>query len=151
MLKSIAKLSILPLTALAVGGCETVAEPAAEAVGTTYYATLTGAAEVPGPGDPNGSGRAEISIVDETVDQVCYEMTISGILSPSAAHIHRGGIGESGPPVVTLEAPTDGEVSGCATVSDAVIGAIMANPSGYYVNVHNVEYPAGAIRGQLVQ
>lgn len=146
---SIAKLSLLPLAALTVAGCETVAEPTAAAVGTTYTASLTGAAEVPGPGDPNGSGMAEISIVDEVVDQVCYEITVTGIAPATAAHIHRGAAGESGPPVVTLEAPSDGEVSGCASSTDPVIDAIKANPSGYYVNVHNEEYPAGAVRGQL--
>jgi hypothetical protein len=30
-----------------------------------------------------------------------------------------------------------------------LVGAIAANPSGYYVNVHNIPYPDGAIRGQL--
>lgn len=30
-----------------------------------------------------------------------------------------------------------------------VIDAILANPDGYYLNVHNAEFPAGAVRGQL--
>lgn len=149
MKKSITKTSILPLLALTLAGCETIAEPTAETVGTNYTASLTGAAEVPGPGDPDGSGLVEISIVDEVVDQVCYEITVGGIAAATAAHIHRGAAGESGPPVITLEAPSSGEVSGCASASDAVIDAIKAYPAGYYVNVHNADYPAGAIRGQL--
>lgn len=149
MLRSMARVSVLSAIALTVTGCETVAEPAAQAVGTTFKASLTGAAEVPGPGDPDGSGLVEISIVDEVVDQVCYEMSVGGISPATAAHIHVGMAGEAGPPVVTLEAPTTGEVSGCTSSTDPVINAIKANPSGYYVNIHNAEYPAGAIRGQL--
>lgn len=149
MIKPIAKFSILPIAALTIAGCETVAEPAARAVGTTYTASLTGAAETPRSGDPDGSGVAEISIVDQTVDQVCYDISVSGIATATAAHIHRGMAGEAGPPVVTLEAPSAGKVSGCASASDEQIDAIMANPAGYYVNVHNAEYPSGALRGQL--
>lgn len=148
MLKVFAKLSVVSVAALAVAGCESM-EPAAEAVGPTYMATLTGATEVPGPGDPDGSGMAEISIVDAVVEEVCYEMTVTGIAPATAAHIHRGAFGESGPPVVTLEAPTDGEASGCTATSDAIVDAIQANPGGFYVNVHNAEYPGGAVRGQL--
>jgi hypothetical protein len=142
-------LALISGAALALAGCETVAEPAARAVGTTYRASLTGAAEVPTSGDPNGSGVANISLVDEVLDQVCYEITVAGIAPATAAHIHVGAAGEAGRPVVTLEAPTDGEVSGCVSASDGMLDAIKANPSGYYVNVHNAEYPGGAIRGQL--
>jgi len=35
------------------------------------------------------------------------------------------------------------------TVTDAQ--AIMANPSGYYFNVHTAANPTGAIRGQLTR
>jgi hypothetical protein len=28
---------------------------------------------------------------------------------------------------------------------------IIKNPGNYYVNVHNAEFPKGAIRGQLVK
>ena len=32
---------------------------------------------------------------------------------------------------------------------DVVVADILANPEDYYVNVHNAEFPSGAIRGQL--
>jgi CHRD domain len=33
--------------------------------------------------------------------------------------------------------------------SKTVIAAIEESPSGYYVNIHTSDFPAGAIRGQL--
>ena len=52
--------------------------------------------------------------------------------------------------VVPFDAPTTGTSSGCAQgVDAALITEIMQNPSGFYVNVHNPEFQAGAIRGQL--
>jgi hypothetical protein len=48
-----------------------------------------------------------------------------------------------------LDPPTDGTSSGCAEVSRELALAILMSPSDYYVNVHNAEFPAGAVRGQL--
>lgn len=130
--------------ALTLTGCETVAE----SVETTYTASMTGEQEVPGPGDADGSGMAEISIVD-AVDNVCYELTVQGISPATAAHIHRGAMGISGPPVVTLEPPTDGARDGCVQAPGAIADEIEANPAGFYVNVHTADFPNGAVRGQL--
>jgi len=130
--------------ALALGGCETVGD----AVGEGLQATLSGAQEVPPPGDPDGSGSAEITIVDRT-DNFCYELSVSGIEPATAAHVHRGPPGVAGPPVITLDAPADGESNGCLSVASALIDEIEANPGGFYVNVHNAPYPNGAVRGQL--
>src|SRR3546814_14421321 len=59
-------------SALALAGCETVAE----SVDETYSASLSGAQEVQGPGDTDGSGHAEITVVD-AVDKVCYDINVS--------------------------------------------------------------------------
>lgn len=37
---------------------------------------------------------------------------------------------------------------GCTTVDHQLAIAILTDPSGYRVNVHNVTYPGGAARGQ---
>ena len=111
---------------------------------------LTGAAEVPGPGDPDGWGSARIKL-DTTSGRVCWTLKVKDITLPaSAAHIHVGGPDVAGPVVVPLSAPNErGKAQGCTMADPALVQAIADNPSGYYVNVHNVDYPAGALRGQL--
>jgi hypothetical protein len=113
-------------------------------------AVLTGAAEVPGPGDPDGRGTARVTL-NQGQGQICYTLTVSGIAPATGAHIHIGAAGTAGPVVVPLVPPTDGASSDCITVDAALIKAIRQNPQNYYVNVHNAEYPAGAVRGQLVK
>ena len=129
---------------LALSGCETVADAVEEGMA----ASLSGAQEVPGPGDRDGSGTAEITIVDAT-DNVCYDISVRAIAPATVAHIHRGAAGVAGPPVVTLEAPTDGGSEGCVAALGALADEIEANPGAFYVNVHNAEFPDGAVRGQL--
>ena len=113
----------------------------------TFRTTLSGAAEVP-PGDPDGRGKAKITIYDET-NTICYKLHVKDIAPATAAHIHFGAAGTVGPVVVPLEAPTDGTAKGCVEVSETLIQNILAHPELYYVNVHNAPYPAGAVRGQL--
>lgn len=126
-----------------------MADPAlADPSGRKLSTTLTGAAEVPGPGDPDGAGSAHITVnVGQT--EVCYTLAVSGIDPATAAHIHIGAPDVAGPVVVPLAAPTSGSSSGCATVSRELAKDILKNPSDYYVNVHNAAFPAGAVRGQL--
>ena len=130
--------------ATALGGCATLADT----VGESYNTALVGQQEVPGPGDPDGTGTAKVT-ADATLNQVCYDLTVQNISRPTAAHIHKGARGVAGPPVLTLDAPTNGASSGCLKVDKAVAASIIADPSMYYVNVHTADYPDGAIRGQL--
>jgi hypothetical protein len=129
---------------LALAGCETIGD----AVGTGLQSTLSGAEEVPGPGDPDGGGVGEFTIVDRT-DNFCYELAVRNIEPATAAHIHRGAPGQSGPPIITLDAPVDGESNGCLSVASELADEIEANPGNFYVNVHNAAFPNGAVRGQL--
>jgi hypothetical protein len=62
---------------------------------------------------------------------------------------HAGEADVAGDIVFQLTSPTEGTVSGCAAADAAFIEALTSNPQGYYVNVHNEEYPEGALRGQL--
>lgn len=128
---------------------------AARVAETPYVATLSGGSEAPGPGDPDGSGAAAVTIALDagtTPDtaEVCFDLTYSGIASPTMAHIHDGPAGAPGPVVVNFGTPTPDAFSGCVdNVANALAADILANPAEYYVNVHNADFPAGAIRGQL--
>jgi len=88
-------------------------------------------------------------VIDPPKGQICYILNVSNIDPPTMAHIHVGGPGQNGAPVVTLKTPTDGSSGDCQPIAADVAQAILRNPGGYYVNVHTAVQPAGAIRGQL--
>ena len=91
-----------------------------------------------------------------------FDVTMSGFPSTSViniAHIHPGAVGVNGSVLVnTTLAPGDVTLNsnGIASFSKSNINltvanaqAIMADPAGFYFNVHTTANPTGAIRGQL--
>jgi hypothetical protein len=121
--------------------------------GRPFSTTLTGAAEVPGPGDSDASGTASITL-NQGLGQVCFDLSWAGIDGTvTAAHIHVGSAAVAGPVVVPLFAGafagTDSASACVSGVSEELIKAIRHDPENYYVNVHSSVFPAGAIRGQL--
>jgi hypothetical protein len=110
---------------------------------------LHGSEEVPGPGDEDGFGHA-IILLKPRFEKICFVLFVSNIEEATAAHIHEGEFGIAGPVVVGLETPSDGIAVGCIEdVPEDLINDIADNPEQYYVNVHNEEFPSGALRGQL--
>ncbi len=120
----------------------------ADTGGRPIFVEMTGAAEAPGPGDADGSGTAFFTL-NQGQGEICFELTAVNIEPATASHIHRAAVGVPGPVVVPLTAPTSGSSSGCRAVDPALIMEIRQFPERFYVNVHNVDFPAGAIRGQL--
>lgn len=125
-------------------------------------------------GDPRGRGEGYVFGIDNNTTTICYLIEVEGIgelhEAPGngrMAHIHRGVRGSNGPVVVTVAWPQDGRSADCIAESRilpsgapafARDGAgvplttaveILTNPEQFYINVHNAEYPAGAVRGQL--
>jgi len=127
---------------------------------TVITVTLTGAAEVPDSGDEDGTGTAILTF-DTISNTVCYKLETENIDAPTMAHIHEGAEGASGDAVVTLFSGGENVDEGCVTPESritrstnqeaTIIETILANPSDYYVNVHNETFSGGAIRGQLAQ
>ena len=131
---------------------------------TIAKAKLTGAAEVPTKGDPDGRGSVSIFGIDGDAKTLCYVLRVKGIDLPAegvAAHIHKGAKGKSGPVVANLAGPVDGNAADCLTQGETLasgskafpskvkVAEILKNPENFYVNVHNPAFPGGAIRGQL--
>jgi len=114
----------------------------------TLSATLTGAVEVPGPGDADGTGTFTAQL-DPATARLCYTLTVANIEPANAAHIHTGRAGVAGGPVVTLRAPSGGRSEECVTIDNELAQQLLANPASYYVNAHNADHPDGAVRGQL--
>ena len=144
-----AALMLAAIVALAIAGPASAAKlGGADQGGRQLTTTLTGGQEAPVPGDSDGIGFATVT-VNPGQGVLCYELSVSGIAPATAAHIHEAPPGVAGPVVVGLQAPTDGSSGGCVEVGRALAKDILKNPADYYVNVHNAEYPAGALRGQL--
>ncbi len=119
------------------------------AAAQTYTASLTADAVVPNPGPAGATGFATVSF---SGTDAAYSILVSGVGGLTAAHIHEGAAGASGPIVVDFAATfTGGNASGSVAVDAETVAAIVSDPAGYYVQVHSSEFPAGAVRGQLVE
>ena len=145
---------LVPLAALVAVAALTLAASAGAIGGAKRVTSLNGAEECSATacntGDPDGSGFADITL---NVGQasVCWDITVADIALPAtAAHIHKAPAGQPGPIVVPLSPPdASGHASGCTSADPTLIQDIVDNPAEYYVNVHTVDFPAGAVRGQL--
>jgi hypothetical protein len=127
-------------------GGETTATTSSRDV--VFNVALGGGAEVPGPGDADGSGTAQVTVVPGST-QVCTILTVENLDEVTAAHIHEGRTGTAGPIAVTLAAPTEGSAEGCAETSASIVDALSEGTRSFYVNVHTRAYPDGAVRAQL--
>lgn len=119
---------------------------AAGSGGNHLTAQLRGGNEVPAAPASN-RGRAEITLKPGS-GKVCWEFTIAKIDGKgTAAHIHKGKAGVSGPVFIPLG--TTFKRQGCTSAPKAKINAVGAKPGSFYVNVHNAKHLGGAMRGQL--
>lgn len=158
-------LLVLAGTALAIGGCSgndvgdaTNDETGGDRQGqetegqspVAFTTELTGGAEIPGPGAPEGTGSALVQL-DPTVPRLCYEIKVDGIAEATAAHLHRGREDAAGPIVVTFQTPSGGSSVGCLDQPELedLFSDLAASAQDFYVNIHNGNFPDGAVRGQL--
>lgn len=104
--------------------------------------------------DPSSIGEVTSASVDFLVN---YSFGADEVVT--AMHIHRGKLGENGPVVVNSGIGQRSLPAGSGTFFQSVelvnsndvsvVEQILANPDGYYLNVHTQSKASGLIRGQL--
>jgi len=138
----------------------------------TFTATLSPANEAPAiaGAEASGSGTAVVTLVttkdaagNVTSATATFVVNLSGFPAGTPiniAHIHQAPAGTNGGIVVNSNITAGQNVlttgSGSFTASNLPVTAdlangILANPAGFYFNVHSTLNPGGVARGQLVR
>lgn len=113
---------------------------------TTFQATLNGSSEVPA-NTSTATGTSTLVFNNET-KTFTVTTTYTG-LTVTNAHIHKGAVGISGPPVFPFTTFTS-PITFTSGVLDAAQEADLF-AGLYYVNLHSAAYANGEIRGQLIK
>ena len=127
--------------------------PTGVALAQTFGAVMTGSQEGPAPTSTPGIGNATVTFTDST--HINVTITVANLGSPiNNFHIHELTPGSpTGPVVINLIGLggtfVNGKMTGNFPVDAAVAARLIANPQNFYVNVHTVQFPGGAIRGFL--
>jgi hypothetical protein len=147
--------------------------PAVRAESVTLSAPLSPTNEVPAivNADQSASGTVAITL-DLTRDvsgnitaaTTRFDVSVAGFPPDTAivgTHIHRGAAGGNGPVIidsgigsgspVLLPSGSGSYTRNATGTTPALATAILADPSGFYFNVHTRLSPGGAIRAQLVR
>ncbi len=139
------------LQACILAGVAAFSAPASAFAAEEVFAMLAGGNQVGLAGSPTGRGTATLERANANL--ICYGVLTVGVDKPTELHIHRGVAGVNGDVVVALTPPAAGNpgtIAGCVAVVDKkLVEDIFDNPRKFYVNVHSVKFPEGAIRGQL--
>lgn len=162
---------------LFVVGCDEKLSPVAPAGRVNFVAQMSATQEVPPVTVLEGAAAGGASVTMTPTGTGAYSLDITfqlgGFLRPLpipglengtaivAGHIHQGAAGTNGPVVVPFPISLAGPIltpTGTVLltltgipVTAAVGQAILANPSGFYVNLHSGVNPGGVVRGQLIR
>lgn len=133
--------TVVALMLVVATGCVTAPR------GSLYCAELHGA----GPGsdalDPEATGSARLEIEGTTIR---FRIRTENLGKVVATHLHTGAAGVNGPMAHELNPGFTGELlEGSTSVTPEIAAAVVADPSRYYVKLHSLKFPGGAIRGQL--
>jgi hypothetical protein len=129
------------LLATAATGCATAPRT------PEYCAQLQGAGPASDALDPAATGSARLEIGGASIR---FHIETANLGKVVATHLHQGAAGVNGPMAVELNPGFTGDVlDGSIPVESDLSARILANPSQFYVKLHSLKFPGGAIRGQL--
>lgn len=161
MLRILSTGALASLCLLTAAGCDD--EETGPSLETNFTATLTGAAERPTAVTTTATGTATLTIND-AAQTFTYTVNVTGLLTPTMAHIHTGTTTEAGPIVANLlpTPPLAGSFTGVLATGTIAAAALLNGEtfatlaakirSGTaYINVHTAANTNGEIRGQLVE
>ncbi len=105
---------------------------------------------MPGPGDPDGSGRTEVKL-RQRKGKICSVTTHENIEPPKGGGIYVGTKGEAEGLFIKLfkNPENPARPGGCVKAPKRKIAKLAANPNHYHISIQTPDYPNGAIRGQL--
>ncbi len=134
-------LALLP----GLGACAHTPRPVGPVV---LCAELAGAGPASDATDPEHRGSGVLRL---TARAIQYEIEAPGLGKVIATHIHHGEAGVNGPMLWELNPGFEGESArGDAVDIPPGVVALVANyPGEFYLKLHSVAHPGGAIRGQL--
>ena len=126
---------------------------------TVFNVQLRSANEPNGASTSESKGHAQVKVYDDGTIEFVFTINNKSGETYTRAHIHKAAAGVNGPihwdfleagnPVASVS-DQPSQLRGIARArAAAVVADLLANPSGYYVNVHSTAFPGGAMRGQL--
>ncbi len=111
-----------------------------------FSATLSGVSEVP-PNTSTATGTATATY-NETSNRLSITVPYTG-MTATAAHIHKGAPGATGPAVFPFSTLTSPLTLSNIELTEAQEDDLLSGM--YYVNIHSADFPDGEIRGQLTE
>ncbi len=152
------------LMVLTIASVASIMMRSARADAVFFQAQLLTSNEVPpvSNADLNAFGSVSVAL-DTTSNTATFLWSVNGLAASQIilSHIHEGPAGVNGPvrvdslispgsPVAVVNGSANFSRSGLVTTA-AQIQAIIANPAGFYFNIHSNLNPGGVVRGQLVR
>ncbi|HKA19938.1 MAG TPA: CHRD domain-containing protein [Blastocatellia bacterium] len=161
MRRSVASVVLMALTVVAVA---LMMMRSARADIVTFTAQLLASNEVPPVSNADSAAFGQVLVtLDTSNNNFRFDWSVNNVAAPALilSHIHEAAAGVNGPVRIdSLLSPANPVpvVNGSAVFSRGnlpgpadVVQRLLANPSGFYFNIHSTLNPGGVVRGQLVR